>query len=421
MSNTIPDARSTRDGLATPSVPSQVGSNEARTATALVELEGGFFRSHGPQLVSLGYDPVPIKPGTKRPATKDWVERGFGDEKTLRRAFPGHGLGVKTGRPNSEGHAVIGVDIDVRDPAIVEPMVAWCRDNVGAVPMRIGLAPKALLVFRTNKPFGKKRSHTFRSPDAREHAVEVLGKGQQFLAYAIHPVTERPYTWPGAELADTPITQLPEITEQQALDFIAFFESIVPPDWEPITRESIRRDAGKDHNTSKTPRAPIWELRVALAAIPIPPSDPRDEWIKIGMALYHATEGSTEGLALWGERSSKGEKYEAGEPERLWKGFARQPGGRYLSAATLFGMADKVDPSWRGRAREQERVEYARKVQGLVDRTAAADAGVDDADDAHSGDVGDLTPLKTVSMADLAGKAIPSASGSSRGWSPTAT
>ena len=48
-------------------------------------------------------------------------------------------------------------------------------------PLRIGKAPKRLLVYRTAAPFkGIKR-----------HPLEVLCLGQQFVAYAVHPETGR--------------------------------------------------------------------------------------------------------------------------------------------------------------------------------------------------------------------------------------
>lgn len=313
----MPHGRSTHDGRAR-SVPPQVGTEVAGTAPVSAEPEGGYFRPHGPRLVKLGYDPVPIEPGTKRPATKDWLERNFGEERMLRRAFSGHGLGVKTGRPNADGHALIGVDVDVLDPVVAAKLVAWCRKNIGDAPLRVGQAPKAMLVFGTVKPFRKKRSLTFRSLDGREHAVEALGKGQQFLAYAIHPSTGQPYTWHGRELVDVPIAELPKITQQQSLDFIAYFESIVPDDWEPVTRERPVRTS-EPHLPGKQQRAPIWMLRPAMEAMPIDP-ETYDRWVRVGMALHHATDGSIEGLELWDQWSRKGRKYD-GSTRTKWETF----------------------------------------------------------------------------------------------------
>lgn len=232
----------------------------------------------------------------------------------------------------------------------------------------------------------------------------MLGVGQQFLAYAIHPDTGQPYTWPGRELVDTPIAELPEITEQQALDFIAYFESIVPPDWTPVTRKSERLRREGIHKTSKTPFAPISKLRLALDAIPIASNDPYDTWLKVGVALYHASEGSQDALALWHEWSRKGSKYNPDALDQRWKGFGRAPGKSYLSAASIFQWADNADPSWRDRAREQERIEHERAVQRLVEKMAN-EAGTHDADDA--GDAGVPPSFKIFSLAEFDGKPIP--------------
>lgn len=80
-------------------------------------------------------------------------------------------------------------------------------------------------------------------------------------------------------------------------------------------------------------------------------------------------------------------------------------GDARLGAGTIFKMADDADPRWRDRIREEERIEHQHTVQRLVDKMEAAEAGA--ADEADGEDAGDLTPLKTVSMADLAGRPIP--------------
>ena len=61
------------------------------------------------------------------------------------------------------------------------------RERLGeTTALRIGRAPKRLLVYRTEAPFkGFKLS-----------PIEILCDGQQFVAYHIHPDTGRPYEWP---------------------------------------------------------------------------------------------------------------------------------------------------------------------------------------------------------------------------------
>ena len=62
------------------------------------------------------------------------------------------------------------------------------------------------------------------APDvaARQAAARLTsGLGQQFVAYAIHPATGRPYDWPEEQLADIDLERLPIITEEQARAVLA--------------------------------------------------------------------------------------------------------------------------------------------------------------------------------------------------------
>ncbi len=51
----------------------------------------------------------------------------------------------------------------------------------------------------------------------------MLGTGQQFVAYGVHPDTRKPYTWTNAlrdgEPLRTPIDKLPEVTPNKLRDF----------------------------------------------------------------------------------------------------------------------------------------------------------------------------------------------------------
>lgn len=54
----------------------------------------------------------------------------------------------------------------------------------------------------------------------------------------------------------------------------------------------------------------------------------RDEWIRVGMAIHHETDGSEDGFWLWDEWSSNGVKYDGDVALReQWDSFTRRNGG----------------------------------------------------------------------------------------------
>ena len=150
-----------------------------------------FMARFGARLVTNGYAILPIGPGTKKPGRfqrgawadyPEWnrhAERGTTEvEVATWASWPDCGVGIV-------GGAVAAVDIDIKDDADLALRIEQlARERLGDTPaLRIGRAPKRMLVYRTNEPFrGIKR-----------HPLEVLCLGQQFVAYAIHPDTGAPY------------------------------------------------------------------------------------------------------------------------------------------------------------------------------------------------------------------------------------
>ncbi len=96
---------------------------------------------------------------------------------------------------------------------------SWRAERLGDTPaLRIGRAPKRLLVYRTAEPFRGIR----RAP------LEMLCLGQQFVAYAVHPDTGQPYAWPEEGLADLDIESLPVIDAAMAAAFIDEALALIP-------------------------------------------------------------------------------------------------------------------------------------------------------------------------------------------------
>ncbi len=155
----------------------------------------------GARLVDNGYPILPIMPGTKKPgqfkggAWRDypgWTKHGTRPtsehELVIWNGWPDAGIGIATG-------TVIGVDIDIRDDQVASRLEQLAREVLGDTPaVRFGLPPKRLLVYRTAEPLSGMKAHP----------IEVLGLGQQFVAFADHPDTKRPYHWPQESPADLP-------------------------------------------------------------------------------------------------------------------------------------------------------------------------------------------------------------------------
>ena len=117
------------------------------------------------------------------------------------------------------------IDIDITDPeaaALAEEVGKELFGDRGVILVRFGRPPKRTLPFRTATPFPK-MSACFEAPNGSTHKIEILGDGQQFICFGIHPDTGEPYTWHGGTPLDTPHEELAEVTEE---DMQAYLELV---------------------------------------------------------------------------------------------------------------------------------------------------------------------------------------------------
>jgi len=159
------------------------------------------------ELFELGYEPLPIRPGKKAPAPSRWssVSIDAAQVDGWVRQFPKCGVGLRTG-------ALVGLDIDCLDQDQAHEINALAHKRFGETLIRVGRWPKRLLLYRTAEPFSKMKSGQ----------VEILGRGQQFVAFGIHPDTGRAYYWPeGQTPLDFSLSELPEIDAERAAAFLA--------------------------------------------------------------------------------------------------------------------------------------------------------------------------------------------------------
>jgi hypothetical protein len=174
----------------------------------------GYFASCSLELHGNGWPIIPVNPGTKEPHPAEWQVYGSKPlhQRTLNRwldTCANHSIGIVCGY-------IVAVDIDILDPDLADRLASLVRGAFGYTPLtRIGQAPKAIYVYRAKGPIPTRRLAI------EGGKVEILAEGTQFVAYGIHPVTQRPYQWEGdREPLDTPVTSLPEITAEAVERFL---------------------------------------------------------------------------------------------------------------------------------------------------------------------------------------------------------
>lgn len=277
-----------------------------------------YMRDLGARLVEYGYHILPIIPEEKAPGKyhidhwrpyAGWSKHCERETKTFEISiwsrWPSCAIGVACGN-------VAGVDIDIGDdPDLAIRIEQLARKMLGDTDaVRIGHAPKRLLVYRTTEPFKK----------IKKGVIEVLCDGQQFVAYGIHQDTKKPYQWPFDEIADTPVDCLPEINEEKARAFVDAAYDLLP---ERLRTSRLGPDMSGEFD------GPYGDLKGTFDAVKaaldfIPNNDLHyDDWVKVGLAIKGAL--GDDGLPLWREwsaRSSKsGSSGKADTPGKVWAGF----------------------------------------------------------------------------------------------------
>ena len=233
---------------------------------------GPIYSKAASQLLANGYEPVPIRPGSKVPGVSRWsavtIDETRVEEWSGR--FQDHAVGLRTG-------SLVGLDIDLLDADLAHRIHGLASRRLGETLVRVGLWPKRLLLYRTAEPGAK-----LAAP-----GVEVLGTGQQFVAFGIHPGTGQPYYWPDGETPlEVPLDDLPLVDMEAIGAFLAEASALLPgrqgrrtrrtsgPTRAPAaTAGTISRDAqgividGRDGWLSSIAYHMVWDARDAGEAL----------------------------------------------------------------------------------------------------------------------------------------------------------
>ena len=312
-----------------------------------------YLEKYGPKLIEQGYGVVPIVRGKKYPKEKEWqkivatkedipawVQKGYFSVGVLCKNTP-------------------AVDLDIRD----KTLLTWMKNKVfeitGKSLIRVGNAPKAILPFRADQPFQKLASKKFKDPKGVEHQVEVLGDGNQFVAFGTHPETRKGYKW-DTPLADIPQSDLPTLNLEQAKKIISIFETECKErKWKPVSGgESLDAPPYQTESTVDPQSFEEWdrEQTIDLGRLEISDEDVRatlqnvdpqvldySRWLKVGMALYHQFEGVEQGFEMWEEWSSRDPgRFQPEDMPSKWKTFAPEPGCKPITFRSVIKLAKET-------------------------------------------------------------------------------
>jgi putative DNA primase/helicase len=162
-----------------------------------------------------GFMPVPVKTGDKMPLAKAWEAKAADGQ------FIDAFVGTDTLSTGILCSGLRAIDIDIDDADLAGHVVKYALAVFGQTTVRHrSNSGRALLLYRAVEGEPKKQrlfSKLF-GHDKPQIQVEVLGKGNQFVAFGIHK-SGVPYEW-----TYSPTTfrreQLPAVTEEQISEFL---------------------------------------------------------------------------------------------------------------------------------------------------------------------------------------------------------
>lgn len=296
------------------------------------------MKLHGSRVADAGYSIVPIAAGQKWPGEysngkwwplKSWEHLAFTRTPELLienvwANYPGAGIGICCGGQSK----LIGFDIDALDAEISGAIRRKIEELLGETPLvRIGQAPKVLLVYRTTVPM-RKLTMT---------PIEVLGEGNQFVGWGVHPKTGKVYTWESDTPAETPVESLPLVTPERVREAVEAAYALVPEEMRPA-RLSSNGEMGITHTPSKdTSPATPEAIRQALQHIPNNDCDWPD-WKRVLMATYAASHGSEQAYFDFLDWSRKSAKHNDQTTRKEWNSCKASP-PRNIGFGTLWHLA----------------------------------------------------------------------------------
>lgn len=297
----------------------------------------------------------PLKSAGKAPGLANWQSVTVDQDavSTWLGKYARYGIGIRTWFNPA-------VDIDCLDAEASAHMRGFVEGVLGFAPARVGKAPKTLLLYRTAEPFTKVKCHTWYDDFGEKNAVEILGCGQQFVAYGIHPGTKKPYQWIGQEspLNSHAALDLEEITLWQAREIVDEFDryaeeqgwersptNIDPPQrgrlmtGHPEDDDQTRGEIDEDDWVDADDALDKWEgtyEEFEELIDELPPAEEYSAWFPVIAAIKDAEREPDEFKEIARDWSAKAASYdEAGFDDKWDHGNFRRTGNGTFSLNSL--------------------------------------------------------------------------------------
>lgn len=289
----------------------------------------------------------------KEPAGNNWPD----NPRSPKEWRLGKGIGIICGKPAADGWSTQGLDVDISHEGMAANMLAFIKPMIekqtGAKLIRIGRAPRFLIPYKTKEPKAKVTSDSVfpinadGELDTRKEAknqIEVLGIGQQFVAYQIHPDTNKPYTWTGVDedapqtLSDIAPAELVELTADDIDTILWAFKEL--SDLHGLQPKKPKPDQSKNQQAQGSTFSSNEKRSVPDLLKWIPNNDEDyDAWFNTLAAIKHEMGDTGRELAYgWSRQSAN---HEDGKFNKTWDSIKRTEGrtiGTLIYLARQNGM-----------------------------------------------------------------------------------
>lgn len=326
-----------------------------------------YARKYWRQLQDRGYRLVEIAPGKKNNFRGGWQLRALTPEEVESPEYDGGwGVGILAGRASFN---IVGLDFDLPDEKLAADVYERaCRiaPQLASLPKRIGQAPKFLLVARTEEPLAKSTSRMWTSSPAgtpekecTKFRFEVLADGQQFVVFATHPATGRPYTWEPQDFFEERTSPLDTDADEWPVISVKEIEALRAMVDEECAAHGLRPlEPARSTSLARETDPAVVALMPALPPLGLTPDEARmllreagydmvgrQEWLEALMALKHEFQNrEAEGLALavevsqWADETVPGTFKGADDVKRTWDSLKRN-GVRCVTMRTVQARA----------------------------------------------------------------------------------